>query len=149
MDNQDAARGIEAALSVPEWSGKKTYRANWGQPSKISTVLNIPQSRSVPTIALTKNELKVRVEAGTVGGIGSIRYFDGNRINKINKAGSPRKNSTDFNTCSEDRRSEIRIACSVRNKNRDASMIIPTKKGIKGNGIITTSHFVLFSSTLP
>ena len=88
----------------------------------------------------------MRVEAGTVGGRNSNRYFDGKRIEKSNKAGSPRTNSTGFNTCSEERRSEIRIACTVRNRNRDASMIVPTKKEIKGNGIITTSHFVLSGS---
>ena len=89
------------------------------------------------------------MEAGTVGGRNSNRYFDGKMIEKISKAGSPRTNSTGFNTCSEERRSEIRIACTVRNRYRDPSMIVPTKKGIKGNGIITTSHFVLFGSEVP
>lgn len=133
---------------MPEWSAKETYRANWRQPRKISIMQTIPQFRLVPTIALTKSELKVRVGAGTVEGRGWNRYFDGKRIEKINKAGRLRTNSTGFNTCSEERRSEIRIACTVRNKNRDVSMIVPTKKGIKGNGIITTSHFMLFDWTI-
>ena len=73
-------------------------------------------------------------------------YFDGNRIENISKAGSARKNPMDFNPCSEERRSEIRNACTARNINRNTSMIFPAKKGIKENGIIITSHFVLFES---
>ena len=95
-----------------------------------------------------KSELKVRVEGGTVGGRRLGSYLDGKKIERISKAGSPRKNSMGFNTCSEERKPEIRIDCTVRNINRNPSMIVSTKKGIKGNGIITTSHFVLLQSMI-
>lgn len=74
------------------------------------------------------------------------RYFDGNRIENISRAGSARKNPMDFTPCSEERRSEIRNACTARNMNRNTSMRFLAKKGIKENGIITASHFVLFAS---
>ena len=77
------------------------------------------------------------------------RYFDGNRIENITKAGSARKNPMDFNPCSEEKRSEIRNTCTARNMSRTTSMIFLAKKGIKENGIITTSHFVLFESKSP
>ena len=89
------------------------------------------------------------LKAGAAGGRDLKRYFDGNRIEKISKAGSDRKNSMNFNPCSEERRSEIRSACTARNMNRNTSMIFLAKKGIKENGIITTSHFVLFESKSP
>ena len=55
-----------------------------------------------------------------------------------------RNNSTGLNDSPDEKRSEIRIACTICNMNRDISKIAPMMNGMKANKFIMTSHYVLF-----
>ena len=57
-----------------------------------------------------------------------------------------RNNSTGFNDSPDEKSSEIRIACTMFNMNRDISTIAPTMNGMKANKVIITSHFIFLDN---
>ena len=71
-------------------------------------------------------------------------YPDGKRNKKINEAVTFRNNAIGLNDCLDEKKSDIRVACTRCTMNRDVSTIAPMMNGIKENKVIIISHFVLF-----
>ncbi len=117
-------------------------------PREISISLKIAQSRLIPTFDSTKRGVK-RKEGSGEGGRNFRCYPDGKRNKKINEAVIFRNSTMGFNDCPDEKRSDIRIAGTVCNMNRDVSTIALIKKGIKANKVIITSRFVLFFTVAP
>ena len=118
------------------------------QPREISISLKIAQSRLIPTLTQQKEGLKEKREVGKVGGISDVIPME-RGIKKSTEAVIFRNSAMGFNDCPDEKRSDIRIAGTVCNMNRDVSTIALIKKGIKANKVIITSRFVLFFTVAP
>lgn len=121
-------------------------RRNRIQPRKISIILEITQSRLIPIATSTKKGIENDKESGKSGR--NFRYYpDGKSNKKINEAAVFRNTAAGFNGCTDEKSSEMQIACAICKMKRDASRIVPTINEI-GYKVMIASHFILFSQQL-
>ena len=106
-------------------------------------MLKILQSRLVSTVDSMKRGTESK-EGSRESRRDFKHYPDGKRNKKINEAVTFRNNAIGFNDCLDKKKSDIRIACTIFNMNRDVSTIAPMMNGMKENKVIVISHFVLF-----